>query len=105
MFKEEIVGTVEKNHQTYDVCATADAQYDESKAKLVINLDRFLRIRDISQKEEPLEENWMPKKNHIEYTLEHAEITPTLDEVFNFWSKRVRSSIPHHTFSNNNSET
>jgi hypothetical protein len=100
MFKEEIVGTIERNHQMYDVCATADAAFDESNSKLIIELDRFLRIRDISQLEKPLEEKWMPKKNHVEYSLDRAEVTPTVDEVFAFWSKRVRSSIPHPTFSN-----
>jgi hypothetical protein len=95
MFKEEIVGTIEKNHQAFDVCATAEGEFDEANSKLVIELDRFLRIRDIAKQEQPLEEGWMPAKNRVEYSLEKREVVPTVNEVFDFWSKRVRSAIPH----------
>ena len=105
MFKEEIVGTIEKTHKAYDVCATAKTEFNESTSKLFIDLDRFLRIRDIAQREEPLEAEWLPRKNRVEYSLKRDEIIPTVNEVFHFWSKKVRSSIPHHSFSEEESKT
>jgi hypothetical protein len=98
MFKEEIVGTIEKNLRAYDVCATADTTYDEAQKKLVVELDRFLRIRDISQIEQRLDEPWMPRKDQIQYFASRAEVVPTVNEVFEFWAKRVKRSIPRPAF-------
>ncbi len=93
-FKEEIVAVFEQDNKLYDLCVTAETDYDESKLKLVINLDRFLRLKDISVAETCCETTWLPKKSRVEYLVHRDEIAPTLDEVFGFWTEKVRASIP-----------
>lgn len=93
-FKEEIVGTFGLGVRIYDVCATAEAEYDDSNGKLVIVLDRSLRLKDIAAPETYLETDWLPKRNRVEYRACPEEIDATVGEVFRFWVKKVSASIP-----------
>jgi hypothetical protein len=99
MFKEEIVGNIEKNNEIYDVYATANIQYDMSRSKLIMDFDHFLRIRDASHQEKLLDESWIPRRSHVEYSVEDSEITFAFNKAFDFWTKQIHSAIFHSTFS------
>jgi hypothetical protein len=95
IFKQQIIGIVELDQHLYDVCATAEAQFDDIQSKLSIKLDRYLRLRDLTAPEKHEEKDWLPKKEIVEYRVSFEEIKSTVNEVFAFWEKKVRASIPH----------
>ncbi len=47
----EVLGTVETPEGTCEVGASADANYDETAAHLVVRLDAFLRTTDLRAKQ------------------------------------------------------
>ena len=55
----EVLGTVETLHGNCEVCASADATYDEEATRLVVKLDAFLRTTDLLTKEKRFPAEWI----------------------------------------------
>jgi hypothetical protein len=94
IFKHEVVGLFETSVGIYEVCAVAEAEYDDASSRLVVCLDAYLRLRNILAEEIHSQEPWLPKKNQVGYSVSHHEVSSTVDEVFCYWVKKVRNSIP-----------
>ena len=90
----EVLGTVELPEGTCEVCASADAGYDESAGRLVVNLDAFLRRTDLRKKERRLSANWLPQKETITESLNRDECHPVAVDIFHRWVRRVRAATP-----------
>jgi hypothetical protein len=90
----EVLGTVELPEGVWEVCATADAGYDESAGRLVVNLDAFLRTTDLRQKERRLSADWLPQKETIRESLNRDECHPVAVDIFYRWVRRVRQAAP-----------
>jgi hypothetical protein len=93
-FKHEILGFVELNGKTHEVCVTADSQYDDNSCQLSIKLDRYLRLRDLLAEEKHIDASWLPKTETIKNSVSMEEITDYVAEVFEFWVRKVKNSIP-----------
>jgi len=94
IFKEEMVGQIERERQTYNIYVTATGTYDDVNLKLVVNLDRYLLQEGLTASNTHIDKEWLPKKNRVEYTVSRNEIGSVMDEVFHFWVKKVAASIP-----------
>lgn len=90
----EVLGTVETQQGTCEVCASADAKYDEDASRLAIKLDSFLRTTDLLKKEERFSAEWLPKPETVRESVGPDETVEMARDVFQRWVRKVRQSVP-----------
>jgi hypothetical protein len=61
----ESVASKELKDAVYEVWATADAQYDDGRSELQVELDSFVRPTDIRLKDVRIDPKWLPKKEKV----------------------------------------
>ena len=77
-----------------EVCATAEALFDESQSQLAVTLDSFLRPADVRVKEEHESAEWLPKKQTVRESVPRHEALDLAEDIFHRWVGKVRRSIP-----------
>jgi hypothetical protein len=90
----EVLGTVELPQGACEVCAAADACYDEDAARLVVNLDSFLRTTDLRAKERRLSAPWLPGKETVAESVGPDETVEMARDIFHRWVRKVRQAVP-----------
>ncbi len=90
----EVLGTVELPAGTCEICAAADASYDEDAARLVVDLGAFLRTTDLRKKERRFSANWLPGKETITESVGPDETVEMAKDIFHRWIRKVRSVVP-----------
>ena len=90
----EALGNVETPDGPYEVCASADAGYDEAAARLVVTLDSFLRTTDLRKKERHLRADWLPKPVTITEAAGPEEGVDLARDIFHRWVRKVREAAP-----------
>lgn len=90
----ETVGIIETPKGSHELCAAADATYEESTHKLVIALDAFLRPVDFRIKEEHYRAPWMPKSETISEGVDSEDSGALARDIFHRWVAKVRESAP-----------
>ena len=88
----EILGTIRDGN--VQVCATANADYDDAAEKISIAQDAFARDPAVGGGEH-LPKSWLPKSERVSEHLPHDEADEFVKDVFHSWVKKVRASIPH----------
>jgi len=88
----EILGTIHDG--SYQVCATADADYDHAAEKISVVLDAFTRQASVTG-DAHLAQPWLPQSERVSEHLPHTEADEFVKDVFHSWVKKVRASIPH----------
>jgi hypothetical protein len=90
----EVLGTVETPHGNCEVCASADAQYDEEATGLVVKLNAFLRTTDLLTKEKRFPAEWLPKPETVRETVGPEETVELARDIFHRWVRKVRQAVP-----------
>ena len=90
----EIIGSFTRDEREFEVCATAEANLDESKSQLVVALDSFVRSVDICAKEKHLPADWLPKKQNVKESVSPEEAPDLAKDIFHRWVGKVRQSVP-----------
>lgn len=90
----EVIGRVEMPQGSCEVCASANAGYDEDSSKLVVNLDSFLRTTDIRSKEKRFSADWLPEKETISESVGPDETAEVARDIFHRWTRKVREAVP-----------
>ena len=90
----EVLGTVESPQGSCEVCASADAQYDEDASRLVAKLDAFLRTTDLLTKEKRFRAEWLPKSETVREAVGPDETVEMARDIFHRWVQRVRKAVP-----------
>lgn len=90
----EVLGEIDTTQGECDVCASASASYDEEHGKLVVDLDAFLRTRDIRVKERRPFAEWLPKGERICESAAPDETGDMARDIFHRWARKVRDAIP-----------
>lgn len=90
----EVLGTVELATGTCEVCASADANYDESAGRLVVALNSFLRTTDLRAKEKRLSADWLPKPETVTESAGPDETVEVARDIFHRWVRKVRQAAP-----------
>jgi len=90
----EVLGTVKMPKGTCEVCATADAKYDEDATRLVVKLDAFLRTTDLLTKEKRFPADWLPKPETVRESVGPDETVEMARDIFHRWVQRVRQTVP-----------
>lgn len=90
----EVVETLEADGGLHEVCATAEASYDEEKSVVIVQLDCFLRPADARQKLPTEPHDWLPRKCTIIEAVPRDEAPLLTREIFQTWVRKVRRTIP-----------
>ena len=90
----EIIGVFTRKEREFEVCATAEADFDEAKSQLVLELDTFIRPVDIRAKEKHLPAEWLPIKQTIKESVSREDAPELAKGIFHRWVGKVRQSIP-----------
>lgn len=89
----ETVGRFEHEGRQWDVCATSEADYDEPRAELVVQLDCFARPADPRARETHVRVPWLPRPAEVREGVSHAEAPELAREIFRRWARQVRASV------------
>ena len=94
----EVLGRVDVSEGPCEVCASADATFDESTERLVVKLDAFLRPIDLLAKERHFRAAWLPKSDMVIESVAPEESHEVAREIFHRWARKVREAAPqlHH---------
>ena len=90
----EIIGSFTRSEREFEVCATAEANFDDGGSKLMLDLDSFIRPVDFRSKEKHLPADWLPKKQSLEESVSQDEAVALAKEIFHRWVGKVRQSVP-----------
>jgi hypothetical protein len=90
----EVVQSIHGDSGEWAVCAAAEADYDESDSRVVVELESFLRKASASGEGEVRHPPSLPGKSRV---TEHAlcgKASQVAHDVFASWVRKVRHSIP-----------
>ena len=90
----EIIGLFTRGEHEFEVCATGEANFDEGKSQLIIELDSFIRPVDLRAKEAHLPADWLPRKQTLKESVSHDETFDLAKDIFHRWVGKVRQSVP-----------
>jgi hypothetical protein len=90
----EMLGTVEVPSGRCEVCASADASFDESAGRLTVKLEAFLRPADFLAKERRFHAPWLPKNETLTEPVDREESHQAAREIFQSWVRKVREAAP-----------
>ena len=93
----EILGIVETAEGTRELCVSADANYDENAAQLIVKLDGFLRNADLLSKEKRFPADWIPKPEIIRESVGPDETLEMARDIFHRWVRKVKDAAPSLT--------
>lgn len=90
----EVLGTVDLPNGVHEVCAAADASYDEGTNRLAVRLDSFLRASDLRVKETHFCADWLPKPETVTESVGPDETGEVARDIFHRWVRKVREAAP-----------
>ncbi len=90
----EVLGSVELPEGAREVCASADAGYDETDGRLVVELTAFLRPTGLQVKEQSLRADWLPADETVTESVARNECHDVAREIFHRWVRQVRKAAP-----------
>jgi len=88
----EILGTIHDG--SIQVCATADAEYDQAAGKITVALDAFTRSAAVADDGTRVPQPWLPRAERVSEHLPREEADGFLKDVFHSWVKKLRAAIP-----------
>ena len=90
----EIIGFVAHAESELEICATAEANFDEGKSQMEVELNSFVRPVDDYSREKPVCPCWLPKKQTAREIVSRSEALELARDIFHRWVGRVRQSCP-----------
>ena len=89
-----VLGTVEVPEGACEVCASADASYDEAAGRLVVRLESSLRPAGLLVKERHFRADWLPANETVTEAGDLAECDAEARAIFQRWVRKVRAAAP-----------
>ena len=90
----EVIEEVESKGCRYEVCAAAEADYDETTSELMVRLDSFLRPSALKTGTKQLSPEWLPRKETVKESVAEEEASEVAKEIFHRWVKKVHQRNP-----------
>ena len=98
----EILGTTATLDGTCEVCASADANYDDSAGRLIVRLDSFLRTTNLQAGEKRVPAKWLPKRKTVTETIAFDETAEAARNISITGFGKCARKRPHCTARNFN---
>jgi hypothetical protein len=89
-----IIETREIGHDSYEICATAQARYEEASSEMQVDLDSFVRRFEIRGKDQIVRPPWLPRRDSVKSHVHLSEAPDAAKEIFESWARRVQRAIP-----------
>jgi hypothetical protein len=90
----EVLGVLEVPEGACELCASADASFDEAAGRLVVKLEAFLRPTDLLVKERRFRADWVPENETVTEAVAREECHELAREIFHRWVRKVREAAP-----------
>lgn len=90
----QVLGTVEIDGATHEVCAEAVANHDRRTNQLNVNLRTFLRSEQQDHIGEQSTPEWLPASQSVTEHVEAEEAHAMASDVFASWKRKVAAAIP-----------
>jgi hypothetical protein len=90
----EVLGTVDMPEGKFEVCAAAEANFDEEGNRLVVRLSATLRSTDLLGKEKKMSASWLPVTETVTESVGASESHDLSREIFHRWVRKVRQVTP-----------
>ena len=78
----EIVGTFRKEGHEYEVCVSAEGNYDDERCQLVMDLESCVRPLGRNGKMDPGSSDWLPKPQSVKESVPLDEAREAARDVF-----------------------
>ena len=89
----EIVQDLDLEMEPRELCASAEAEYDETKSMLVITLDAFVRQVRHAGPDDFSRPAWLPRTETLREGVDPGEASDLARDIFRRWTKKVRHSL------------
>lgn len=89
-----IVESREVTKGTREVIASAEAEFDERKSELVIDLDSKVQVTDALGHDTLATQDWLPARETVREHMPLSDAPDASKEIFERWAHKVRESIP-----------
>jgi hypothetical protein len=88
----EIVQDLDLEVEPKELCAAAEADYDDQKLTLVVKLDAFVRQVHHAGPDVCSRPDWLPKPETLREGAGPDEASDMARDIFRQWAKKVRES-------------
>ena len=94
----EVLGTVGQPEGPCELCASADAGFDDDSGLLEVRLESYLRPSGFLAKERHFRTDWLPVNETVRESCRREESGEMARDIFHRWVRKVRESAPllHH---------
>ncbi len=89
-----IVDTREVGPDSYEICTTAQANYDEESREMQVDLDSFVRRFEMRGKNEIMRPAWLPRRDSVKTHVYLEEASDAAKEIFDTWARKVQRTVP-----------
>jgi hypothetical protein len=89
----EIVQDLDLEFEPKELCAAAEADYDDGKSTLVVKLDAFVRHVHHAGPDVCSRPDWLPKPETLREGVGPDEASDMARDIFRRWTKKVRESV------------
>ena len=90
----EIVELLHLEEGNDEVCATAEANYDEATRSVAVRLNSFVRPVDLPVRGRALAPRWLPRSETVRESAPLDQGVSLARDIFQRWVEKVRQSIP-----------
>lgn len=88
----EIIQDLDREAEPKELCAAAEADYDERERSLVIRLDAFVRQVHHAGPDVCLRPDWLPRPETLREGVDSEEASELARDIFKRWTRKVRAS-------------
>jgi hypothetical protein len=89
----EIIQDLDLEVEPKELCAAAEADYDDRQSALVIKLDAFVRQVHHAGPDVCSRPDWLPKAETLRERVPSDEASDMARDIFQRWTKKVRASV------------
>ncbi len=90
----QVVGTLEIDGATHEICAEAEATHDRRTNQLTVSLRSYLRATQHDHMGETTTPAWLPAPQSVTEHVEVDEAHEMANDVFASWCHKVKGMIP-----------
>lgn len=90
----QVLGTVQIDGVTHEVCAEAIANHDRRSNELTVNLCAFLRSEEQDHIGEQSTPAWLPASQNVTEHVDAEEAHAMASDVFASWKRKVAAAMP-----------
>lgn len=88
----EIVRDLDLEVEPKELCATAEADYDEADSSLRVSLDSFVRQVRHAGPDVCTRPEWLPRPEALREKVSAEEASELARDIFHRWTRKVRAA-------------